>query len=360
MPLLSAVPDIVVIDADVGQMDGSTTVSYEKEEFEELWERPPGSGWSRINVHVRTGQGDEADRRGSFPVTLRPGDKYELGVFNRGNTPLDPDPVQLAKLLVYGLLKRPGQRNLIVDTARAFGGTWCFHRVATNVPTDIVEIAVSRTAAMVDADGIPHAQKPDGAVTTPLVTTMFHGVQIEPIFPGNTCFFSVLVVDAAGNWDMRMQVFNALRRIIDVQFPTLHVYNDGDPFDVGEGEFWFRIQSGPQYQPRIVEEFHRGTQDIDDWNETDRPYGLGFAHVGQPMVVAPEDMAVSVTAWGVEHDGFLEADEGAWGSDVTLPFPVGVGETVTGAMLTLDCPASTDGDDFHFGVDVVWSVRYVI
>jgi len=82
--------------------------------------------------------------------------------------------------------------------------------------------------------------------------------------------------------------------------------------------------------------------------------------VGQPQVVPPGQTRIAVSSWGVEEDGILEADEGAAGDQAIL-LPVGrFSETVAAPLtFTMDCPVSTAGDDFHYGVDVRWSVTYV-
>ena len=64
----------------------------------------------------------------------------------------------------------------------------------------------------------------------------------------------------------------------------------------------------------------------------------------------------------LEHDGIFENDENAASplNYTTLPLPAGFSkENVQNAFSKLDCPAITTGDDFHFGVDVIWSVEYV-
>ena len=88
----------IVVDNEAGQTNGTTTIKYEKERHEELWEKIPGGGWELVNVHIRTGRGDEAERNGSFPVTLRPGLIYEAGVYNPSNNPSSPDPIPLERV----------------------------------------------------------------------------------------------------------------------------------------------------------------------------------------------------------------------------------------------------------------------
>jgi hypothetical protein len=235
------------------------------------------------------------------------------------------------------------------------------------VPTRIVDISVSRLPPVIDVNGLPRFKETDGAPTVPLTTLGTgplvgndHKVELNPLFPGNLYFFAVIVADADGNWDVRQETFTTLRRKLTVEFVTLHIYNDGDPLSHGEGEFWFNVYSGHQSQPSSIAKFHRDTADIDDWSETDRPYALGYAHVGQPEAVSPEQERVFVSSRGIEHDGFLESDEGAWSKDKQLFFPAGrLVETVANQTFLMDCPVATHGDDFHYGVDVRWSVDYL-
>jgi hypothetical protein len=308
---------------------------------------------------VRTGLGDEADFAGSFAITLKPGQAYELCVFEEDHGPLTTDPIRRACLTVHCLWKRPEERNLITDHNEAVGGTWYARQTHTNVPTSIVAIGVSRTPPVVDADGIPHLKSPEGAPTSALTTTQNHFVELNPLRPGNHYFFLVLVTDSFGNWDFEEAELTTHRRKLSVGFPTIHIFNDGDPGTYGEGEFWFRVYFGTPPQPQIIEEFHLPTQDVDDWGETDRPYSIGIAHVGGFEVVKPGEENVWVGSRGIEHDGVFENDEQAWSLDTMLPIPAGrFVETVTNSTFFMDCPTATVGDDFHFGVDVKWSVDY--
>jgi len=366
MAELKADPDLLIVDRDAGETNQTTTIVYEKFHRDEVWERTSAGvtvgAWTQVNVHVRTGQGDEADERGKYAVTLKPGEKYEVGIFQEDHGPLVRDVQRLAGLSVYCLFKRPRRGALITDENRAFGGTWCSHQVATNLPTEIVLIGASRNPSMRDSAGIPHPVSPDGAPTIPPTLSTNHVVEIAPLFPGNHYFVSVVVTDRFGNWDAREWEFTALRRKLTVEFPTVHIYNDGDGGSYGEAAFWFRVYAGFRNNPILLQspDFHLPTQDVDDWNETDRPYAVGFAHLGQPQVVPPGQDRVAVASWGVEEDGIFEADEGAAG-DSAIPLPVGrAAENVPNPItFTMDCPVSTTDDDFHYGVDVRWSVTYV-
>jgi hypothetical protein len=367
MTQIKATANPIVVDKEVAT-NGSTTIEYEKEESDELWERnsfpissPPyqvmGNWNGPINLFARV-QTAEAATKGKFPVNLKPGQTYEVGIFTAGHGPLR-DPIRKSYLKVFCVWKKPEDRQLITDENRAFGGTWYWHQVHTKIPTDIISIGVSRIKPTIDSNGIPHLQSPDGAPTAPLAVTNDHQVEIKPLLAGNHYFFVVVVTDAFGNWEVKQDEFTTFRRKLTVQFPTVHIFNDGDP-EHGEGEFWFRVYfGGPRGNQNPIQEFHLPTQDIDDWSETDRPYPVGFAHVGLLEVVNPGQETVSVGSWGREHDNLpFEGDEDARSRDKELGFPVGQGkETVTNSMLTLDC-INVNNTNFHYGVDVVWSVAY--
>jgi hypothetical protein len=360
MPAFLATPDIVIIDPSIGQKSATTDIIYEKEEYQELWEKLPGAAWTFINVHKLTGLGDEADRsnkRAPYTISLRPGEAYEAGIFGADHGPTTTDPIKFAGLIVYGLLKKPTGIALITDERLEFGGTWCKVQIHTQIPTNMVSIGVSRKPPTLDANGIPRPDHPDGTVFPGLALAMDHIHQIGVLFPGNDYFLSVVVVDATGNWDVRQRQFTALRRSIQIKFPKITVLNDGDPFDDGEGDFLFRVFN-PSIGGGIIEDFQTSTIDIDDWSETGRPYVMGFVHMGVPLVVSPETFEVSVSSFGTEHDGFLESDEYARNWGVVLPFPTGQFVENANGKFVMDCPIQSD-DDFHYNVDVEWSVTYV-
>ena len=263
-------------------------------------------------------------------------------------------------LKVYCLLKNPETRNLITDQNQQTGGTWHFHQIHTDVPTSIIMIGSSRVPPVSDGAGIPHLIQPDGAPSEPLGFTTDHKVDLLPLLPGKHYFFVALVADSFGNWEALLLEFDTLRRQLTVEFPKMHIYNDGDPATYGEGEFWFQVfHRMILTKAAVIEEFHLPEQDIDDWGKTDRPYPVGFAHIGALLPVREGEAEVWVRSWAIEHDG-LDADEGARSKDTWLPLPAGQGvENVPSANLLLDCPTSTTDDDFHYGVDVTWSVAYM-
>jgi hypothetical protein len=364
MSSLEATVNPVVVDNTASPPETSrpTQIRYEKELSEELWVIPAGStGWVEANVHLLTGQGDEADSQGTYPITLTPGQVYRAGLFRQDQGPLSTDQLPRADLTVFALWKKPAPGGLIVSEDQYTGGTWHRHTVTTNVPTSIAIVGASRTPPDHDGDGIPVLLDPDGGLTSPPTTTSNHTLDLLPLVPGNHYFFTVMVVDAVGNWDVRESQFDTLRRKLTVKFPTIHIYNDGDSATVGEGEFWFRVSAGNDVRPlHSLEDFYRPESDIDDWSETDRPYPLGFAYVElEPQSIPPDRASIWVSSWAIEHDG-LDADEGA-GSALgeLLWLPAGPTEKVTNRIFTMDCPTSTVDDDFHYGVDVNYSVEYL-
>ena len=359
MTVVNAITNPIVVDKSAGQTSGSTTIKYEKEKSEEFWERTSVSSWSGpINLFGRV-QTADADTKGQFPETLKPGIWYEAGIFVSGHGPLTTDPILQSSVKVFCVWQKPVETKLITDENRGFGGTWYFHQLHTKVATDIMIIGVSRSKPVLDSNGIPQLKSPEGKPTAPLANSNDHQVEINPLLPGTHFFFAAVVTDSAGNWEVKQDEFTTFRRQFTVQFPTIHIFNDGDPGSYGEGEFWFRVYFGGPRNQNVIQDFHMPTQDIDDWGETDRPYSVGFAHVGALKAVDAGQEEVWVSSWGVEHDGIFEPDERAHSRDTILGFPVGRNvENVPGGFLKLDCVTTSD-DDFHYGVDVQWSVSYM-
>jgi hypothetical protein len=166
------------------------------------------------------------------------------------------------------------------------------------------------------------------------------------LVPGHHYFFTAMVIDAAGNWEVMQREFDTLKRKLIVQFPKIVVFNDGDDMDYGGGEFWFRVAAGSSRANLLsLEEFHLPTMDIDDWSKTGRPYTVGFAYVEpEPQTVAPKRTGIWVASWAIEHDGIGEANEAAGlleGQELFLP--VGPSEVVTNQSFMMDCPARSAG-----------------
>src|SRR5262245_51496446 len=142
MTNVNATTNPIVVDNTVGQTDGSTTITYEKDSREEMWERLPGSAWSLVSkteLFKRVATAD-AETRGKFtlgalpiPPKLKPGQTYEVGIFTEGHGPLTLDPLLQSKVKVFCVWKMPRDRRLITDENRDSGGTWHWHQIFTKI-----------------------------------------------------------------------------------------------------------------------------------------------------------------------------------------------------------------------------------
>jgi hypothetical protein len=372
MSEIEANPSLIIVDNTITppQTSGNTKISYEKDYLEEVWERKPGEGWERVNVHLATGKGDEAEYRGTFlnPITLRPGESYTLGIFAHTQGPLSTDPLPQVTVTVWAVLKEPEARPLIGDDSGGGGGTWYHHTVVTTVPTNVVLVGASRRPAMIDSQGIPHLVEPEGQVTSPLSTAQVHSLDLVPLISGHHYFFTLMVTDRGGNWQVLHREFTTLKRQLTVQFPRIFIYNDSDPNSEGEAQFWFRISHDRGGWPgALIQEFHLPQTSIDDkWPDKEKPppvppseHPLGFAHLGTPETVTPGEERVWVGSWAGDDDA-PEPDEGAGNlPGMTLHLPVGRSETVTNRTVVMDCPPSTMDSNFHYGVEIIYSVAYV-
>jgi hypothetical protein len=358
MASLSASTNPIVVDLNTGASNGGTTIHYDKAREDELWHRANGGQWkfdedlSNLSGFV----GDDPEGSGRFPIRLAPGEIYEFGIFEVDRGPLaDPEP--LAHLVVFAIARQP-RSDLIASEDSNTGGTWHHHVLSTVEPTFALVATARRTPLTFDGEGYPFPGPTDGVTALPIAEATHHDLTTIDLLPGTPYTYLVVVIDDAGRWDYRAPAIRTLRRALTVQFETLHVYNDGDSSTTGEAKFYFQVilMNGPG-QGTIIKEFERPESDVDDWSETDRPYPLGYAYIGALKQVHDGEQFVGVRSIGSEDDSPW-GEDGAWGYDTALPLPVGPGEVVTDANLHLDCPPSTDGSRFHYGVDVVWSVTY--
>ena len=358
-PTLTANPVIVIVDVEHGQTSNTTTIHYEKAFIDEIWERVGGSGW--LGPSFSKSARLQSDEKDDYPVSLKPGDTYEVGLYVTGHGPLTGNPVPLAYVAVYGLKKTPEDLPLIQDQGIEFGGTWSWHRVITKVPTSIVSIGVSRNPPRKNSFGIPLPVNPDGMLTesSPVMFLNDHKVEFDTIFPGNHYYYSVVVVDQKGNWDWKIQQFHALKRKIEIQFTKVHVLDDGGIFsgDIAEFDFWIYTGTYIADKPWLrytIEDFQHHEEEID----TGQEYLLydEAHHKGDPEAVDPGEMDVKIYSEAHEHGGPL--DEYAWSSEITLPFPRGRSEKAQSGLLVMDCPPFFDAS-FHYNVSYKWSVDYI-
>jgi hypothetical protein len=357
MATLSAAPDLIVVDKSTGSSTGNAEISYSKDtNFDDLWERTGTGPWTFINVHVRTGRGDEADGSGHYPVTLSPGQIYQLAVFQKDHGPSNTDPIMVKTLLVFCVWKKPTGVPLITDQNRDTGGTWHFHQIHTGIPTSLVTLGVSQVKPTTDANGIPHFANTEGMSMTPPGFTTDHQHEITPLLPGHHYFFVALVTDTLGNWDFKVEEFDTKQRTVSVKFTQMIIYDDGDDLNTGEGEFWFDI-----YDAKVLaKSFHQNTMAIDDWSGTGRPYAISFGpHVIGPKRVDLGKEWIGVSSHAVEHDGLFEVDDKAATllGPRQLPIPHGrFNEAVTNKVLFVDCQPTSGS--LHYSVKTEFSVNY--
>jgi hypothetical protein len=121
---------------------------------------------------------------------------------------------------------------------------------------------------------------------------------------------------------------------------------------------------------RVVVTFPFSNHNLDDNDQKGNPYPLGaqYVHRGNLEFVDPALASVGLYSWGVEDDVPFGHDAAStFGVPPgglpfpalmpELPFPAGQSaETVTNSSFLMDCPASSG--DFHYGVDIRWSVEY--
>jgi hypothetical protein len=251
MATLNADPNPVVIDNTTTPPQTSTddgVITYTKEPDEELWENPPGSGWALVTAA-------NGRRMGSHQIPLmRPGNQYVARIYAPLKGPYSVDPVFLARITVYGILKR-GRKPMIRDVNEETGGTWRFVKLVTAVdtPTGVQPLAThfvlaeaSRTPMRLDSNGIPRLPNPDGAPSKglSLMPSAQHEVELRPLLPGNHYFFLAMVTDTTGNWDWFVTEFDTLKRKLTVQFPKITVLNDGDNTEDSEADVWFSVRQG--------------------------------------------------------------------------------------------------------------------
>jgi hypothetical protein len=335
-------------------------VHYEKGRFDEVWHQRP-SGWERVNLRAVTGGATGFSTVGDFPITLKPGQVYRVGIYKLSHGPNSTDPSCIARLVVVAILKEPEQRTLIVTVDRNVGGTWCKYVATTSSPTTPVLVGVTRER-IYWFDNLPGIESTAGAVLSSLPTGTSHTFQVQPLVPGNTYNFAVVLVDGAGNWDVHTDGFTTLRRKLTVKFERIIISNDGDPARHGNAEFDFQIFAGATTVDSMheLERFHLPEMDIDDWHETGRPYNVGFAYVeNEPMSIPVERPHIYLRSTGHDLDG-IEGKETALSIPeyFRLPLPEGPGETETDGRMTLYCdPAGAD--DFDYDVDVHYSVQYL-
>ena len=351
---------LVVIRNDLGHTSEIAKIEYDKYIPEELWIKRSAQDWEKVDDFSALGVVSPVnpEESGSFRIRIGLGEIFEAGIFASNAGP--PDPQQLAGVKIFGIAKQPQKMNFVERHWEEPGGTFLREIIQTSQSTTVAIIGCKRTPFEFDADGLPKFDNAEGVTSQTHHPSTGNDLLVMPLLPGNDYECKAVVVDDFGNWDIMTSNFKTQHRKITVQFTTLHIYNDSDPGAHGEAVFNFGVYYGETPSSlKKIEEFFLPKMDIDDWSKTDRPYQLGFAHIGD-FLAAKDDTErnIFVRSTGVEDDGPFDSDEGAWSTGGAITFPIGFDEDVPSRHFRLDAPPSTDGSDFHYGVDVVWSVEY--
>src|SRR5215218_4056389 len=84
-----------------GQSNANTTIRYEKELAEELWEQHQVKGWRLVT--------SENKPRGNFPIPdgLTPGQSYQICVYQAGHGRASGNPEPLSCTTVFCLMGKP-------------------------------------------------------------------------------------------------------------------------------------------------------------------------------------------------------------------------------------------------------------
>lgn len=354
---LDGASNIVTVRTDMGATTGTVRIEYDKYEAQEIWIRNDNGAWVHVTDVENLGPGEHSDNGGRYTLTISPGEIYEVGIFEPEAGP--PDPQQVAGLKIFGINKQPGPIKLVEGHSEEAGGTFVSQFIETSKRTSVAAIGCKRGSFDLGADGFPVFDETIEAVTwQDHHPSAGHNMLLMPLMAGNDYECRAVVVDEFGNWDVMVSGFRTESRKILIRFTTLHVYNDSDPGAEGEADFNFAVNFGTPPGPvDLIEEFTKSIDPLDNFGKTDRPYHLGFAHVGDYVTVNDGQVDVYVRSTGVEDDGPFDSDEGAWSRGGRIVFPVGFNEDAMGSF-RLDAPPSTNGSDFHYGVDVVWVVDY--
>jgi hypothetical protein len=368
MVSITASPNIVLVEAD--QWDDSK-ISYEKDTWQTIWWRVNfDPSWSPAELHGLTRKGDVAQSSGSFLVSqlfkgIRPGNFIEVAIFDADHGPDRTDPIIRVSVRIIGLKKRPSPSPLISDHNRDTGGTWHARELATNLPTYLAILGVTRGKVTVDGNGFPAPPSLEFPVLTPASYEAIHKFELKPLFAGQNYQFVALVTDRLGNWQFYNEEFTTLRREFQVEIPSIHIYNDGDYWGSGEGEFWIHVSHKADAKAEnTLKSWHIFEHDVDDTpddtGEKGRTYPYaGFVYSQGPESVSEENLKVFVSSNGIEHDGIFESHERAQSIPLLLQMPAGkTSETIANKIVRVEC-ASTTGDDFIYRVDGRYSVGYV-
>jgi len=360
---LTAQPRKVLIDTQHGATNGTANITYEKDPDEELWLRRPGDDWVRPNLFQMIGTAD-ADERGRFNVTVRPGDLFQVGIFRNDWGPLSAEPTALTLVSVAGMEQEPVPDQIITAMTEEHGGTFTIVSLRTAVPTRLLLAAASRQEPTENDAHILTMTEVEGTFERTDISPQplsleepvrqSHQFQLRGLIPGRDYYAGVIVLDEDGRWDQRSIAFTLMQRKLTVKIDNLHINDDGDGDTVGEAQFWIRVQYPSDGSDHILHEFYRPTSDID----SGRDYPLGFAHLGTPQVAGENEKGFWIHTWGSEDDGWKGDEHAASSTHLDMiEFPTGPDELVEDEWWSTDA-APSRGDTFSYYIQGSWWVEY--
>lgn len=366
MPLLIQ----VAVHATPPEEDGKTEIEYFKDFDDELWEMMPGKGWTQINPHVELGKGDDVAYRGSLIRRLRPGQVYRVGAWRSEHGPVSRlDSVLVAPLVVVVAMRKE-ERTIDITPDMGGGGTWYGGALTTLQPVVVGFSGVNLTPPEFDINHLPtietteHPDLVSGQSFDswpPGTPKTLSRINFQPLVPGQRYWLTIVVVDEKGYWGLAADSFVTLGRKINVSFPKIKVFDDGDNSHHGEAEFWFSVSAADGNPPRSKHELfnqHWPQMKIDDWSHTGRPYPINVAYIeDQAVAVPPDRPRIVVASRGIEHDDIGSNEHAGDLTGHALPLPVGREEAVSGT-LEFECRPATDGSTFRYSVTVDYTAEY--
>jgi hypothetical protein len=360
-PTLQATPNVVIIDIEAGQTDGTTQIEYSKEHEHTVWHRWKSGAWLRVSLQV-TAPDDPALAHGYFASPkLEPGWVYQVAIWDRG---VDPNrlpnvdiPIRaLAAITVFALRKRPERRGFFSDESQRTGGTYREHQVATTVPV-YAYMEVSTGFPQMDGEGYQSFSHADGTTWAPLNQSFL--LQVFDLLPGTHYHELVRLSDAFGNWEFLSREFTTLKRRIRLQPTDLFINDDSDDFSNGEGSFEFTLQNGNITQPsswQAREKLTYANGNLETGKSV-TPAPSGEIVVG-PERVVDEMRHVRLRVFGQEDDSNsfpAEGDDFAWASkDLLLP----TGTTDEIVSHRPDAILADSNDDLRFTLSFKYWIEY--
>ncbi|MGN9791558.1 hypothetical protein ACTMTU_10765 [Streptomyces sp. OZ13] len=188
-----------------------------------------------------------------------------------------------------------------------------------------------------------------------------------PLLSGEEVFYTILVWDGAGNWDVLWsktgsapaatpEKIKLLDRVVRARIDRLYCFEDSDSETFGEADFWLRVKddTGAEQKKKLR------------WNPmASNSFAPPIAPATTEIKINPpnarKEVTVRVTAWEDDEGSVNDVSDTAATVPSVQPlhFPLGEGnERIPEKVFTLDS-TSTGGDDIlKFQATIAYSVDY--